>query len=111
MGAAYEPQPGTGFPVFGRADDFLGHGIKKGDFNGESTQGEHIVGKTNRMIKNTQPFSLPNKGLGSPGSSRRHYAERHRPLIKKNVAETDCQLAEDGGGLAEKQKPEAWAGI
>lgn len=45
----------------GRADGSLHHRIKKEDFHRKSTQGESIVLKTDRAIKNTQPFSLQNK--------------------------------------------------
>lgn len=47
--------------MYRRADGSLHHGIKKEDFHRKSTQGESTVLKTNRAIKNTQPFSPQNK--------------------------------------------------
>lgn len=59
--AASEPQLGIEFHVVGKADGFLGHRIKKEDFDRKPTRGESTVLKMNRMIKNTQPFGLQNK--------------------------------------------------
>lgn len=71
-------------------DGVLGHRIKKEDFNGKSTRGESTFLETNGMIKDTQPFRLQNKGSWNIGSSQSRDAQRHRPLIKENVAEAGC---------------------
>ena len=71
-------------------DGVLGHRIKKEDFNGKSTRGESTFLETNGMIKDTQPFRLQNKGSRNAGSSQSRDAQRHRPLIKENVAEAVC---------------------
>lgn len=76
---AWEPQLGTGFQVFGKADGFLGHGTKKEEFNGKSTGGQSTVLKTNHMIKNIQPFSPQNKDS----------------QIARLLTETSCCQAQD----------------
>lgn len=62
---------------------------------GNPTRGESRVLKTYRKIKTLSPSARGIRTPRSPG------AERHRPLMKENAAETSCWLAEDGRSDAE----------
>lgn len=78
-----------------RTDGFLGRRTKKDDFNGKSHRRRKQSSENIPQDKHTQRFSLQNK------DSQIASAERHRPLIKGNAAETNCWLAEDRRSDAE----------
>lgn len=75
--------------MFARTDGFLGRRTKKEDFNGKS----HT-----RRKQSSENISQDKNAAVQPENKNSQIAsaERHRPLIKGNAAETNCWLAEGG---------------
>lgn len=80
--------------MFARTDGFLGRRTKKEDFNGKS----HT-----RRKQSSENISQDKNAAVQPENKNSQIAsaERHRPLIKGNAAETNCWLAEGGCSDAE----------